>query len=247
MIIFPAIDLMNGEAVRLRQGEEKTAKKYSQDPAAVALRWQAAGASFLHVVNLDGAFGRKGENAKAIESIFTAVQIPLQLGGGIRNGEDIDFWLAMGIQRVILGTMALKQPQLLQEAINNWGAERIVVGIDARQNKVAVSGWVEQTERDAVDFARQMRKLGVARVVYTDVQRDGEQMGPNIAATLTLASTSGLKVIASGGFSALHHFEALASAKSEYIEGAIVGTALYEGKFDLKELIDCYERRGLLC
>lgn len=247
MIIFPAIDLMNGHVVRLKQGEEKTAKTYSPDPAVVALRWQAAGASFLHIVNLDGAFGRQSENVRAIESIFAAVQIPLQLGGGIREDHDVDFWLGMGIRRVIIGTMALKKPQLLQHAIDKWDSDRIVVGIDARHNKIAVSGWIEQTERDAIDFALQMRDLGVRLIIYTDVLRDGEERGPNIAATLALASACGIKVIASGGFSSLDHFEALHAAQNEHIEGAIVGTAIYEEKLDLKALIDRYERRGALC
>jgi phosphoribosylformimino-5-aminoimidazole carboxamide ribotide isomerase len=242
MIILPAIDLINGAAVRLKQGEEKTAKIYSTAPADVARRWQDAGAGILHVVNLDGAFGREKINHQAVQDILNAVTIPIELGGGIRSIEDARQWLDAGVARVILGTVAQQQPQIVREAIERFGMERVVVGIDGRQNKVAIRGWEEQTQTDVLSLALSMKKIGVERIIFTDVSRDGELSGPNLASTDALARDSGLRIIASGGFSALEHFERLAAVQNANIEGAIVGTALYEGKLDLKRLITLFEK-----
>ena len=238
MIILPAIDLLNGAAVRLKQGAEKTAKVYSADPAEPARRWQDAGARIIHVVNLDGAFGRSDRNRRAVEDILRAVTIPIELGGGIRSLDDAAGWLNDGVARVIFGTVAVTEPQIIAAAVARFGAERVVVGIDARQNKVAVQGWEQQTETDATELALAMKKLDVERIIYTDVSRDGELIGPNISSTDSLARASGLKVIASGGFSTMTHFEQLAALGNPLIEGAVVGTALYEGALDLATLIE---------
>jgi phosphoribosylformimino-5-aminoimidazole carboxamide ribotide isomerase len=242
MIILPAIDLINGAAVRLKQGAEKTAKTYSTAPVDVARRWQDAGARIIHVVNLDGAFGRKKMNHQAVQNILSAVAIPIELGGGIRSVEDAGQWFEAGVSRVIFGTIALQQPQVVQEAVERFGSERIVVGIDGRQNKVAIRGWEEQTQTDVLSMSLSMKKIGVVRIIFTDVSRDGELIGPNIESTEALARDSGLKVIASGGFSALEHFERLAAVQNANIEGAIVGTALYEGKLNLEQLITLFEK-----
>ena len=238
MIIFPAIDLLDGKCVRLKQGAEQTAKIYHDDPAEMAARWQNLGAEFIHVVNLDGAFGRAKKNADAIRAILHAVQIPIQLGGGIRSVDDAERWLRTGVERVIFGTAAVKAPEDVYESIARFGAKKIVVGIDARSDKVAIEGWENQTDIDIFAFAEKMKANGVERIVYTDVRRDGELSGPNVDRTIELAEQTQLHVIASGGFSAIDHVLDLAGRKSAFIEGAIIGTALYEGKIDLSELIE---------
>jgi phosphoribosylformimino-5-aminoimidazole carboxamide ribotide isomerase len=187
MIILPAIDLINSAAVRLKQGEEKTAKIYSAAPAEVAHRWQDAGAGIIHVVNLDGAFGRDKINHQAVQDILNAVTIPIELGGGIRTIEDARHWLEAGVARVIFGTTALQQPQIVEEAVARFGSERVVVGIDGRHNKVAIRGWEEQTQTDVLSLALSMKNIGVERIIFTDVSRDGELSGPNLASTDALA------------------------------------------------------------
>lgn len=242
MIILPAIDLLNGAAVRLKQGAEKTAKVYSAEPAEPARRWQDAGARIIHVVNLDGAFGRSDMNRRAVEDILNAVRIPIELGGGIRSLADAAGWLNDGVARVIFGTVAVTDPQIVAEAVARFGTEKTIVGIDARHNKAAVQGWEQQTEISVVSLAQAMKALGVERIIYTDVSRDGELIGPNISSTDELARACGLNVIASGGFSAMAHFEQLAALANPLIEGAIVGTALYEGALDLATLIKQFEK-----
>ncbi|MDZ7317312.1 MAG: 1-(5-phosphoribosyl)-5-[(5-phosphoribosylamino)methylideneamino]imidazole-4-carboxamide isomerase [candidate division KSB1 bacterium] len=242
MIIFPAIDLLNGAAVRLKQGAEKSAKVYSTNPAETARQWQEAGAVFLHVVDLDGAFGRPEVNTAAIEAILKAVTIPVQLGGGIRSLEDAARRLEAGVHRVIFGTAALEKPELIEESLARFGVERVVVGLDAKQNKVAVKGWEEQTDADLFATAKRMRSLGVERIIYTDVGRDGLLSGPNLAAADSLARQTGLKVIASGGFSERRHFAELAALHNPLIEGAIVGTALYEKRLQLSDLINEFQK-----
>ncbi len=237
MLILPAIDLLNGKCVRLRQGAEKTAKVYSSNPPQVAQQWQAEGGQMIHVVNLDGAFGRAQKNVQTIRDIVEQVDIPIELGGGIRSLEDIRQWLAAGVHRVILGTVALEKPEIVAQAVQEFGAEHIVVGIDGRDQKVAIKGWEEQTDTDVVSLARKMKSLGAVRIIYTDVRRDGELVGPNIESTNMVAEKSGMKVIASGGFSTFEHFEELAETKNENIEGAIIGTALYENNLKLCELL----------
>jgi phosphoribosylformimino-5-aminoimidazole carboxamide ribotide isomerase len=239
--IFPAIDLLDGRCVRLKQGLEQTKKVYSSFPADVAIKWQGMGSRFIHVVNLDGAFGRARKNIEAIEDILSAVNIPIELGGGIRSYEDAASWLDLGVHRIIFGTVALTEPHVVEETVKKFGAERVVAGIDARNGRVTVRGWLDQTDKDAVELALEMKSLGVIRIVYTDVMRDGELVGPNITATLRLAEKTEMGVIASGGFSELQHFQDLADAENPSIEGAIVGTALYENRLDLAALIESFE------
>lgn len=241
MHIFPAIDLLDGRCVRLKQGIEQTKKVYSSLPATVAIKWQGMGSRFIHVVNLDGAFGRARKNVQAIEDILSAVNIRIELGGGIRSYEDAASWLDLGVHRIIFGTVAATEPRVVAETVKKFGSDRVLAGIDARNGKVAIRGWLEQTDKDAVELALEMKSLGVKRIVYTDVMRDGELAGPNIEAVLRLAERTGMGLIASGGFSELQHFRDLADAKNPSIEGVIVGTALYENRLDLTTLIESFE------
>ncbi|HPG40990.1 MAG TPA: 1-(5-phosphoribosyl)-5-[(5-phosphoribosylamino)methylideneamino]imidazole-4-carboxamide isomerase [bacterium] len=240
MIILPAIDLLQGKCVRLRQGREDSAHVYSDAPAAQALLWQQQGSAMLHLVNLDGAFGRAGKNIQIIKNILSTITIPVELGGGIRSLEDASQWLDLGVTRVIFGTVAVTNPDIIKEAVHTFGAEKVVVGIDARDNKVAIAGWEQQTDTDVYTFARHMKDLGVIRIIYTDVHRDGELSGPNIDNTVALANHTQMQVIASGGFSRLEDFSALLNTNCKYIDGAIVGKALYENQLDLVKLNELY-------
>jgi len=241
VLIFPAIDLLDGKCVRLKQGVEKTAKVYHPFPAEMAKQWQEMGARYLHVVNLDGAFGRAQKNIEAIQDILHAVSIPVQLGGGIRNLQDIQQWLSLGISRVILGTIAVTEPEIVQQAVDEFGPDSIVVGVDAREDKVAIHGWETQTQMTIPDLVRKIKSYGVRRIVYTDIQRDGKLVGPNITRTVQIANEMEINVIASGGFSDLEHLRTLQEAKSPYIEGAIIGTALYERQLDLVQLSELFQ------
>ncbi len=243
MLILPAIDLMNGTCVRLKEGVENTRKIYSDRPEEIALQWQSMGAKIIHVVNLDGAFGRAGENARVIENILSSVKIPIELGGGIRSLEDAQNWLLLGVARVIFGTVAVMQPKIIAEAVKEFGSDRVVVGIDARRNKVAIEGWTKQTGEDVLAFARKMKGLGVERIIYTDIQRDGRSTGPNVERTVQLARETQVKLIASGGISTVEHLRALADADEANIEGAIIGTALYEGELSLPEIVNEFQSR----
>ena len=236
MLIIPAIDLLNGLCVRLQQGAEKTAKVYNNDPPAIALKWQKMGSKIIHVVNLDGAFGREQKNVQVIKDILSTIDIPIELGGGIRSYGDAENWLNLGVSRVIFGTIAITSPDIIEMAVNNFGADKVIVGIDARQNKVAIEGWEKQTDKDVFKFTDEMKFLGIKRIIYTDVYRDGELIGPNLQNTIKLANYSKLQVIASGGFTRVKDFQALADEKNEFIDGAIVGKALYENKLNLQQL-----------
>ncbi len=236
MLILPAIDLLDGQAVRLKQGVEQTKKVYSDNPPEMGLKWQSLGAEIIHVVNLDGAFGRAAKNVETIQKIVEAVDIPIELGGGIRSVEDVRKWLDIGVARVIIGTVALTTPEIVEESIKEFGSEKIVIGIDGRDNKVAIHGWEEQTNTGVLALALKMKELGATRIIYTDVHRDGELVGPNIESTNALARESGMNVIASGGFSKMEHFGKLAALNNPLIDGAIVGTAIYEGAIELSEL-----------
>lgn len=243
MLILPAIDLLDGQAVRLKQGVEKSKKVYSNNPPEMGLKWQSLGAEIIHVVNLDGAFGRAHKNVEVIQKIVEAVNIPIELGGGIRSVEDVRKWLDIGVSRVIIGTVALTNPEIVEESIREFGAEKIVIGIDGRDNKVAIHGWEEQTDTGVLALALKMKELGANRIIYTDVFRDGELVGPNIESTDALARQSGMHVIASGGFSSIPHFEKLAALNNPLIDGAIVGTAIYEGKIELSELVSRFRSK----
>jgi phosphoribosylformimino-5-aminoimidazole carboxamide ribotide isomerase len=236
MLIIPAIDLKAGRCVRLYQGDMNQATVYSDDPVATALRWQSEGAERLHVVDLDGAVSGARVNTVVIEQICQALAIPVQAGGGIRDLGAVERLLSRGVGRVILGTVAYRQPEIVVEACQHFPG-RITVGIDARGGKVAVQGWTEATELAASELAKRCAGMGVSEVVYTDIARDGTEQGVNIEATLALARSVSLPIIASGGVASVHDIERLVPLASEGIAGVIVGRALYTGAIKLPEAI----------
>ena len=231
MILYPAIDLKDGACVRLLRGEMSAATVFGTDPPAQAKSFADAGCRWLHLVDLNGAFAGRPVNAAAVEAILAAVDIPVQLGGGIRDRATIDTWLEKGIARVILGTAALRNPDLVRAAARAH-PDRIAVGIDARGGRVAVEGWAETTETDATDFARRFEDAGVAAIVYTDIDRDGAMGGTNIEATAALAHAVNIPVIASGGISSMDDLIALRDCGAA-LDGAISGRAIYEGYLNL--------------
>ncbi len=243
MIIFPAIDLKDGLCVRLMQGDPERATVYGKDPVAMAVHWEAEGARWLHLVDLDGAFTKKPVNDSIVLKIARSVSIPVQVGGGIRTLESIDRYIAGGVARVIIGTAALRQPEILEEACNRYPG-RIALGLDARDGYVAVEGWKEATRTDAVDLVMRFKGLELAAVIYTDIHRDGMQTGVNIEATRRLMEMTGMPVIASGGVSNLRDIEALAGLSSLGLLGVITGRAIYEGTLDLKEAIARARKAG---
>ena len=236
MIIFPAIDMRQGRCVRLLQGRAEQETVYFEDPVAVALRWEAEGAAWLHLVDLDGAMSEGSGNRAIAKGIFAALRIPVQFGGGLRTMKDLEEILGAGAARVVVGTAAVQHPEFLAEALQQFG-ERIVVGIDARDGRVATHGWNQVGSLEAVAFAQTLARTGVQRVVYTDISKDGMLVGPNLEATKRLAVDSQLKVVASGGVASLSDLQALRGLENTGIEGAIVGKALYERRFTLKEAI----------
>jgi phosphoribosylformimino-5-aminoimidazole carboxamide ribotide isomerase len=238
MIILPAIDIKDGRCVRLYQGDYAQVTTYDDDPVRVALRWQAAGANWLHVVDLDGAAEGRPMNSALIRRIRKESALHIEMGGGLRTLDDIDLALKLGIDRVILGTVAIKNPALLKEALRRWG-RRIVVGLDARDGKVAISGWREDSSVDAVELAQELSALGAQRFIYTDIARDGSLQGPNIQALQAVQRAVASTIIASGGISSLNDLRALAAVG---VEGAIVGKAIYTGNVNLAAAIQEFER-----
>jgi phosphoribosylformimino-5-aminoimidazole carboxamide ribotide isomerase len=236
MILFPAIDLKGGQCVRLKLGDMAEATVFNDDPAAQARAFEAQGFRWLHLVDLDGAFAGRPVNAAAIEAILAAVTIPVQLGGGIRDLAMIETWLARGIRRVILGTVALRDPDLVKDACRRHPG-RIAVGIDAKGGKVAVEGWAETSELTSIDLARRFANAGVAAIIFTDVDRDGVLKGLNIEATLALARAVNIPVIASGGLASLADIRRLLEPDCSILEGAISGRALYDGRLDAAEAL----------
>ena len=237
MIVFPAIDLRRGKCVRLQQGRPEAETVFSDDPVAMAAHWVSQGAEWLHVVNLDGAFGQASSNLRVVEEMAAAIGIPVQFGGGLRTMSDIEGALELGLARVILGTVAVDKPSLVAEAVRRFGAERIVVGIDARRGKAATHGWQEVSSVAAIELALRVRELGVERVVYTDIARDGMLCGVNVEAVGELAQRTGLQIIAAGGVSSLDDIRRLKEIEHFGIEGVIIGRALYAGTFSLAEAI----------
>ncbi len=231
MILFPAIDLKDGQCVRLKHGEMSAATVFNDDPAAQARAFQEQGFKYLHIVDLNGAFAGKPVNGAAVEAILKALAIPAQLGGGIRDLATIEAWLARGIRRVILGTVAVRDPALVREACRKFPG-RVAVGIDAKGGKVAVEGWAETSELGAVELAQRFEDAGVAAIVYTDIDRDGVLKGLNLEATTALARATGIPVIASGGLASLDDIRALLQPENALLEGAISGRALYDGRID---------------
>ena len=234
MILYPAIDLKDGQCVRLRLGDMEQSTVFNDDPSAQARDFAEAGCEWLHLVDLNGAFAGKPVNAEAVDGILAAVDVPVQLGGGIRSMATIDAWLERGVRRVILGTAAVKDPALVKNACRNWPG-RIAVGIDAKGGKVAVEGWAEVSELSAEELAARFSDVGVAAIIHTDVDRDGVLSGPNVATTSALADVTQIPVIASGGVSSLEDLLALRAAGN--ISGAITGRALYNGRIDLVEAL----------
>lgn len=241
MRILPAIDMMGGRCVRLKQGLAASKKEYESQPLRAALRWQSAGASWLHVVNLDGAFGQADANAQALAELLAGVSIPVQMGGGIRSLEDASRWLGLGVSRVILGTLAVEDPASVAQAVKRFGADRIAVGADAKENRIAIKGWAEESGKQLLPFVAEMESLGVRHIIHTDISRDGGEAGPNLAGFAALCAQAKLNLIASGGFSKTEHFEQLEKLNCVNLEGVIVGTALYEGQLDLAALLGRFE------
>lgn len=234
MIIYPAIDIKGGKCVRLVQGRAEEQTVYSHNPVEVAMEWESKGAQFLHVVDLDGAFQGHSQNGGIIGQIVRTVNIPVQVGGGIRSMQKITYLLEeLGVSRVILGTAAVEDYSLLEHAVRRFGPS-IAVGIDAGNGKVATKGWVEESNITPVELGKKVKRVGVETVIYTDILRDGMLEGPNISSTREMVEKTGLNVIASGGVSCLEH---IAQLKAAGVAGVIIGKALYTGKINLKEAL----------
>lgn len=239
MQLYPAIDMKGGKCVRLTQGLFEHVKIYSDTPAEMAKLWVSQGATFLHLVDLDGALAGHSVNETAIREITQCVTVPIQLGGGIRSAETVEAMLSLGITRCIIGTRAVQQPEFIQELIKQFGSERIVVGIDAKDGMAAVEGWEKVSSLTALDLCRQMKAFGVKHIVYTDISKDGMMSGPNIPYTKRLTDETGLDIIASGGISCM---DDLIRLQEQGIHGAIIGKALYEHKISLPDAVARLER-----
>lgn len=239
MQLYPAIDLKDGKSVRLKQGEFKEITVYCDEPYKVARYFEENGASFIHLVDLDGALEGHSVNEETIKKIVSSVNIPCELGGGIRTMEDIERVLSYGINRVIIGTKAVKDPSFVEEAVKRFGADRIVVGVDAKNGMVAIEGWEKVSDKSALSMCLSMKEMGVKNIVYTDISKDGMLMGPNVAMTQELTDKTGMNIIASGGISSM---EDLRNLNAAGIKGAIIGKAIYENRVNVKEAVDEFER-----
>lgn len=238
MQLYPAIDMKDGACVRLTQGLFDKVKVYSDSPADMAKLWVSKGATFLHLVDLDGALAGRSVNEKAIRAVVKAVDVPVQIGGGIRSLEAAKYMLDLGVSRVIVGTRAAREPEFAGQLVEEFGADRIVAGIDAKDGMVAVEGWGQVSGKRAEDLCMQMKRLGILHVVYTDISRDGMLSGPNVEATKALTQATDMDIIASGGVSSM---EDLRRLHKEGIRGAIIGKALYENRIDLAEAVKAFE------
>ena len=236
MIFFPAIDLKDGQCVRLLRGEMDQATVFNDDPAAQATHFQQQGSEWLHLVDLNGAFEGQPVNSAAVESILAAIDIPVELGGGIRDLETVEFWLDRGIRRVILGTVAVKNPDLVRAACRAHPG-RVALGIDAKDGFVAVEGWAETWEITALDLARKFEDAGAAALIYTDISRDGAMQGPNIEATIAMADAVDIPVILSGGVSSMADLDAVMARASGRLEGVISGRAVYDGRIHVSKAV----------
>jgi len=237
MIFFPAIDLKDGKCVRLLRGEMDQATVFNDDPGAQARAFVMQGCQWIHVVDLNGAFEGRPVNADAVDAILDDVSVPIELGGGIRNMETIRFWLDKGVKRVILGTVALHDPELVIAACKAYPG-RIAVGVDAKDGMVAVEGWAEVSDMPAIDLAKKFEDVGVAAIIFTDISRDGLMQGPNIDSTLELARAISTPVIASGGVSSMDDLRALKQRGGDILEGVISGRAVYDGQIEVREAVD---------
>jgi phosphoribosylformimino-5-aminoimidazole carboxamide ribotide isomerase len=230
MLIIPAIDLKDGKCVRLRQGIFSEKKIYADDPAATAVAFQDAGAKRLHLIDLDGAESGIAKNETVIRAILSELTIPIQIGGGIRKLDDIRKWLTFGVDRVIVGTLAVQEPEVFLAALTEFGGEKLIIAVDARDGKVAIKGWQEDADISAPDLALEFKEDGLQRILYTDITRDGMFSGPNIGATKEIAIKTGLKVIASGGIGSLADLDALKKLELFGVDSVVVGKAFYEGR-----------------
>lgn len=237
MIFFPAIDLKDGQCVRLLRGEMDQATVFNDDPGAQARAFVMQGCQWIHVVDLNGAFEGRPVNADAVDAILDDVRVPIELGGGIRDMETIRFWLDKGVRRVILGTVALRDPDLVIEACKRYPG-RIAVGVDAKDGMVAVEGWAEVSDISAIDLAKKFEDVGVAAIIFTDIARDGLMQGPNTESTLELARAISTPVIASGGVSSMEDLKDLKDRGGDILEGVISGRAVYDGQIDVREAVD---------
>ncbi|MDR1541195.1 MAG: 1-(5-phosphoribosyl)-5-[(5-phosphoribosylamino)methylideneamino]imidazole-4-carboxamide isomerase [Clostridiales bacterium] len=238
MRIYPAIDIKGGQCVRLKQGDFDRVSLYSRNPADQAEAWQAQGASFIHCVDLDGARHGEGRNNEALKAILSRVRIPIQTGGGIRTLKDVDEKIDMGVCRVILGTAAIKAPQVIKDALKKYNSERIVIGVDAKNGFAAASGWEESSSRDALELCLELKELGIRTVIYTDISKDGMMQGPNLEQTSRIIQKTGMDVIASGGVSSMEDLKRIEAIGAS---GAIVGQALFIGAIRLREAVNAYE------
>jgi phosphoribosylformimino-5-aminoimidazole carboxamide ribotide isomerase len=241
VILFPAIDLKDGQCVRLKLGDMAQATVFNDDPAAQARSFEEQGFEYLHVVDLNGAFAGESRNGVAVEAILKAVRFPVQLGGGIRTLEHVESWLGKGLARVILGTVAVRDPALVKEAAKRFPGQ-VAVGIDARASMVAVEGWAETSELSVIELAKRFEGAGVAAIIYTDIDRDGVLAGINWASTLELARATSIPVIASGGLASMADIEKMTQADYQVLEGAISGRALYDGRIDSREALALLKR-----
>lgn len=240
MIVIPAVDIRNGKCVRLRQGRQDQETIFSDDPAAMAMRWAKDGARLIHVIDLDGAFHQHPQNLDAIKKIVHSIDTPIQVGGGIRKIATIDTYISLGVAKVIIGTEAIRNPALVKQVALKYPGQ-IVVGIDARKGKVAIEGWTETTDALAVDLARSFEDCGVAAINFTDIHRDGMQTGPNIEQTRQLAEAVSIPVVASGGVATIQDIENLLPLADVGVTGVITGNALYSGSLNLKDAINLTE------
>ncbi|MBU8911488.1 MAG: 1-(5-phosphoribosyl)-5-[(5-phosphoribosylamino)methylideneamino]imidazole-4-carboxamide isomerase [Desulfobacterales bacterium] len=237
MIIIPAVDIKQGKCVRLLQGRMEETTHYSDDPVEMAQRWEFQGASLIHVIDLDGAFAKKVKNLQTIRDILAGINVPIQVGGGIRDLETIEMYVDAGVSKVIIGSEAVYNPDLVKNACQQFQG-KIVVGIDARDGMVAVEGWSRTSETKAIDLAKEFESCGVAAINFTDIHRDGMQTGPNIEETAALADAVSIPIVASGGVSTIQDIKNLLEIESKGVTGVITGRALYEGSLDLKEAIE---------
>jgi phosphoribosylformimino-5-aminoimidazole carboxamide ribotide isomerase len=241
MLVIPAVDIRKGNCVMLKQGKIEDETVYSKDPAFIARLWQAKGARRLHVVDLDGAFNGFPQNFEVIKSIRAATEIPIEVGGGVRSLKTIETLMESGINYVIVGTLAVYNPDILRQAVEKYGA-RIIVAIDARDGKVAIGGWKDTTPIDAFELAGKMKEMGVEEIIYTDISKDGMLEGPNLPGLKTMASKSGLRVIASGGVTTLDDIKRIKALEHHGVLGAIVGKALYTEDMKLEEAVKIAEK-----
>lgn len=239
MQLYPAIDMKNGRCVRLRQGEFKNITVYSENPEEIAALWQEKKATFLHLVDLDGALAGRSVNEETIKKIVSSVNIPVEIGGGIRSEEAVKNMLSLGVKRVIIGTKAVEEPEFLKDMVEKFGADAIAAGIDAKAGMVAIQGWEQVSTVTATELCLKMKEYGVKHIIYTDISRDGMLSGPNIPATKKLTLETGLDIIASGGVSCMEDLQSLYDAG---ISGAIIGKALYENRVDLEEAVCRFEK-----